>query len=177
MCLVCKDILEPSLSEPSMTCRCGVVTVDKNEDVFHQIIGDPKKFDDISDYQMRDDNDKVIGEYRSHDEKKHEYSSALPADKARYQLIAKTMKAESKKEKLTIEVKASPPDWDNDRVFFRLDGKQVGYGFRSKESGEIRVMHCPNCGRENYAIATATGKCAWCGFHVGKDGEDSWIKS
>lgn len=32
------------------------------------------------------------------------------------------------------------------------------------DSGEVHLIRCPECGRENYAVAVASGKCCWCGF-------------
>ncbi len=41
-----------------------------------------------------------------------------------------------------------------------------GYGFVS-ESGNIWMLRCFECGRENYAPNVASGTCAWCGFKPG----------
>ena len=30
------------------------------------------------------------------------------------------------------------------------------------------LIRCPKCGKENYALAVATGICAWCKFDVNK---------
>lgn len=32
------------------------------------------------------------------------------------------------------------------------------------ETDEILLIRCPECGRENYAPAVASGVCVWCGF-------------
>ena len=34
--------------------------------------------------------------------------------------------------------------------------------FRGKD-GNIYLVHCFVCGKENYAPAVAMGRCAWCG--------------
>lgn len=30
---------------------------------------------------------------------------------------------------------------------------------------DILLIRCPECGRENYALAVADGICCWCGFN------------
>lgn len=37
-----------------------------------------------------------------------------------------------------------------------------GHGYKDK-SGKICMIRCFSCGRENYALAVATGCCAFCG--------------
>lgn len=34
----------------------------------------------------------------------------------------------------------------------------------------VLLVRCPECKRENYSCAVATGVCVWCGFEAGKDG-------
>lgn len=41
--------------------------------------------------------------------------------------------------------------------------KGKGYGF-SGSDGRIYLVRCFKCGKENWAPAVATGKCAWCAF-------------
>ncbi len=36
------------------------------------------------------------------------------------------------------------------------------YGFRDGE--KIYLISCPQCFRENWSPAVASGQCAWCGF-------------
>lgn len=31
-------------------------------------------------------------------------------------------------------------------------------------AGKIFLQRCPKCGLENWALAVATGNCAWCGY-------------
>lgn len=38
-----------------------------------------------------------------------------------------------------------------------------GYGF-VQDDNTIALIRCPSCGKENYAMAVTSGKCAWCGF-------------
>lgn len=40
-----------------------------------------------------------------------------------------------------------------------------GRGFYAEREGKLEkwILCCPECGLENYAMAVATGKCAWCG--------------
>ena len=28
----------------------------------------------------------------------------------------------------------------------------------------VLLIRCPKCGKENYALAVASGRCCWCGF-------------
>ena len=32
------------------------------------------------------------------------------------------------------------------------------------EDGKPYLQRCPECSRENWAPAVATGRCAWCGY-------------
>ena len=41
------------------------------------------------------------------------------------------------------------------------------------DEGDIFLVRCPKCGRENYAPAVATGQCAWCGFDANENTEPS----
>lgn len=43
-----------------------------------------------------------------------------------------------------------------------------GYSFQSKEGGSWYLVRCHQCGKENYAMAVATGICAWCGYDDNK---------
>lgn len=43
--------------------------------------------------------------------------------------------------------------------------------FRDKD-GKLYVVYCPECKKENYAIAVASGQCAWCGWK-----ENQWKES
>lgn len=38
-----------------------------------------------------------------------------------------------------------------------------GQGFGYEVDGKVFMIRCFECGRENYALAVASGKCAWCG--------------
>lgn len=33
------------------------------------------------------------------------------------------------------------------------------------ETGDIHLIRCPKCNRENYLPAVATGVCVWCRFN------------
>jgi ribosomal protein L37E len=33
------------------------------------------------------------------------------------------------------------------------------------ETGNVHLIRCPKCNRENYAPAVADGVCVWCGFN------------
>lgn len=67
---------------------------------------------------------------------------------------------------IKLEIQLTPDDHDSDDVYFMLGKKQVGYGYRGKDSGQINIMRCPKCGRENYALAVSTGYCAFCRFNA-----------
>ncbi len=45
--------------------------------------------------------------------------------------------------------------------------KGAGFGYE-RDDGTICMIRCFHCGMENFAMAVASGKCAWCG----KDGKD-----
>ncbi len=40
------------------------------------------------------------------------------------------------------------------------------------DTGKPFVVRCPKCGRENYAMAVASGECAWCGWLEDSKKED-----
>ena len=40
------------------------------------------------------------------------------------------------------------------------------------DDGRKWLVRCPECGKENYALAVKDGVCAWCGYEANKDGED-----
>ena len=61
------------------------------------------------------------------------------------------------------------PNRDSTDIRFYKDGNQCGFGYRTTE-GTICMIRCPQCERENYAIAVATGTCAFCGFNPNKEG-------
>ena len=37
--------------------------------------------------------------------------------------------------------------------------------------GNVYLVRCPKCGRENYALNVATGVCTWCGYNANDDDE------
>ena len=39
------------------------------------------------------------------------------------------------------------------------------------DKGKPFVVRCPKCRRENWAMAVASGQCAWCGWSESDDGE------
>ena len=65
---------------------------------------------------------------------------------------------------ITYKIHRRPSDWDSDDVVFLVNGKKQGSGFRSKGSSDIKIIRCPRCDRENYAVAIVTNSCAFCGF-------------
>ena len=46
--------------------------------------------------------------------------------------------------------------------------KDAGVGYKDSD-GTICMIRCFKCGRENYALAVSTGKCAFCGYDPNKD--------
>lgn len=42
--------------------------------------------------------------------------------------------------------------------------KGKGYGYVSELTGKTCMIRCFECGRENYAMAVASGECARCGY-------------
>ncbi len=66
---------------------------------------------------------------------------------------------------IKMEIELTPDSYDSDKVRFLLNDEQVGYGYRGKKDQVIRLMSCPQCRRENYALQrAASGSCAFCGF-------------
>lgn len=43
-----------------------------------------------------------------------------------------------------------------------------GYSFRTAAGWYL--MRCHECGRENYSLAVATGRCCWCGTPASGEG-------
>ena len=67
--------------------------------------------------------------------------------------------------KFHIDIMPSPSSHDCDYVYFTLNGERKGNGSKVKSTGRITVRHCPQCGRENYAIVEAEGYCAFCQYN------------
>jgi hypothetical protein len=44
---------------------------------------------------------------------------------------------------------------------------RLGFGFIA--DGQLFMTRCFECGHENWALAVATGKCAWCLYDGYKD--------
>lgn len=64
-------------------------------------------------------------------------------------------------------IKNSPPHYDHDEVVFEIDGVIKGFGFIPREGDKtVALIRCPRCGRENYALNVASGKCTWCPFNT-----------
>ena len=36
------------------------------------------------------------------------------------------------------------------------------------EDGDVYLIRCTKCGRENYAVNVASGICTWCGYNAKK---------
>lgn len=41
--------------------------------------------------------------------------------------------------------------------------KGQGYGYLDSD-GAVYLFKCFECGQENWAVAVASGECAWCGY-------------
>jgi ssDNA-binding Zn-finger/Zn-ribbon topoisomerase 1 len=52
-----------------------------------------------------------------------------------------------------------------DHVPVRI-GRGRGRGYKGLNSGEMGLLRCPECERENAAAAVATGQCCWCGWKI-----------
>ena len=63
-----------------------------------------------------------------------------------------------------LTFRLNPPTYDHDTMFY--DGNFIG--FRSHKDGHLGLERCPECGRENWAMAVVSGECCWCGFDVNK---------
>lgn len=44
-----------------------------------------------------------------------------------------------------------------------------GRGFLSKDGERVYLERCFACGKENWAPAVASGRCAWCGYEAKKE--------
>lgn len=65
---------------------------------------------------------------------------------------------------------------DSRDVYFFVDGEEYRkIGYYAEDDGQVCMIYCPSCDRENYAIVVATGKCAWCPFDPNTDAkEEKW---
>ena len=50
----------------------------------------------------------------------------------------------------------------HDSATLYADGEAVGF----VGDGSIGLERCPECGKENYAMAVLSGVCCWCGFEI-----------
>ena len=46
--------------------------------------------------------------------------------------------------------------------------KGKGVGYKDTKSGLVCMIRCFACGKENWAMAVASGQCAWCGHDANK---------
>lgn len=44
-------------------------------------------------------------------------------------------------------------------------------GIEAYANGDILLLRCPKCNRENWALEVANGKCCWCGYDAHEDQE------
>ncbi len=40
------------------------------------------------------------------------------------------------------------------------------------ENGKPYLVYCPSCGRENWALAVASGSCVWCQWRAEEQDEE-----
>lgn len=50
-----------------------------------------------------------------------------------------------------------------------LAGKKDPETGEFPKTGKIYMIRCYKCGRENYTMMVATGRCAWCGYDANGD--------
>ena len=46
--------------------------------------------------------------------------------------------------------------------------KGKGFGYLDEKTGKECMIRCYKCGKENWAMAVASGSCAWCGHDANK---------
>ena len=63
---------------------------------------------------------------------------------------------------MKIEVKINPASWDHDSVHLG----EKGYAYISKDRQRLGLVRCPECEKENYALAVSSGQCGWCPYQV-----------
>jgi len=63
---------------------------------------------------------------------------------------------------MKLEINLQRMGLDHQRVF--TNGRPIG--FRGMGKDKIALERCPDCGRENYAMAVLSGVCAWCGWDI-----------
>lgn len=71
--------------------------------------------------------------------------------------------------KFKMVIEKTPEDFDSDVVRFMHNGKQVGHGYKAKRDGRVCIDVCPKCRKENYALAKATGYCAFCRYYANEE--------
>ena len=49
------------------------------------------------------------------------------------------------------------------------NGDKTGFGYLPKKREGICLIRCPECERENYAMAVTSGVCAWCSYDLNKE--------
>lgn len=49
--------------------------------------------------------------------------------------------------------------------------KGLGFGYQG-DDGNLCMIRCFACGRENYAPAVASGSCAWCGHDANGEAKE-----
>lgn len=53
--------------------------------------------------------------------------------------------------------------WNHNERGIELNGKYVGY---ETKLGSVGLQRCPECSKENWAIAVTSGRCSWCGWDL-----------
>lgn len=65
---------------------------------------------------------------------------------------------------LTHKIIKTPEDHDSNTILFYENEEKIGHGFIPKDEEKVCIQRCPECKRENYALAVISGLCTWCGF-------------
>ncbi|MFH2143075.1 MAG: hypothetical protein ABIJ97_11665 [Bacteroidota bacterium] len=71
--------------------------------------------------------------------------------------------------KIKYTIKNKPNTYDHNDLY--LGDKWIGYVGKKERNGEVSIglVKCPECRKENYAMAVLDGQCAWCGWEINRN--------
>lgn len=91
---------------------------------------------------------------------------------ARESSLAPTVIGASHNERTVARTVARTGDDDRTEIVRVLDRQNQKRSPNFEEGGQWYMVRCftcsPNGGRENWAMAVATGQCCWCGDKIGE---------